>query len=128
MSDGAGAAGGKAAGEAAAAPAVRSPGGTGPRRTLQVLGLVIVAAALLATASLVWERRERTIASAGQEMRRLSTVLAGEAARTIQGVDVLLRASGEAYMAMLAGTATSVAVDGMLRERAAGLSDVVRIH
>jgi PAS domain S-box-containing protein len=117
---------GTAAGGAAA---VRSAGATTPRRTLLVLGVVIVVVALIATVGLVWERRERTIVSAGQEMRRLSTVLAGEVARTIQGVDVMLRTSAEAYLALAQTEASSPAsVHVMLRERAAALSDVVRIH
>ena len=111
---------GRAAGEAVSA--------TTPRRTLLVLGAVVIAAALAATASVVWEWRERTVTVAGQEMRRLSTVLAGEVLRTIQGVDVMLRASAEAYAALAPSMTTPVAVDAMLRDRASALSDVVRLH
>jgi len=96
---------------------------------LVALGVAIVVGAVLITAGLIWERRERAVAAAGHELRRLSVALTEQATQTFQGIDVVLRANAEAYQAMVAaGAAASAPVQTMLGERASAFPDAVRLY
>lgn len=95
---------------------------------LVALGAAIVLGAVLITTGLVVERRERTVAAAGDELRRLSVALSEQTTQRFHGIDVVLRAGAEAYQAMAAAGASPSAVATMLRERAAAFPDIVRLH
>jgi PAS domain S-box-containing protein len=64
-------------------------------RRLGLIAASIVAITIVAAAALCWDQRNATIANAQQDLNNLGIVLAEQANRTFQAVDLVLRESNE---------------------------------
>src|SRR5712692_2758831 len=62
-----------------------------PSRRLALVGIILVGVTVIAAGLTIWDRREEAIASYRREITNLGTVLAEQAARSMQAVDLVLK-------------------------------------
>ncbi len=58
---------------------------------LSLIGIVVVVGIVLATTVSIWDRRDEALARSHRETSNLGTVLAGQSARSLQAVDLVMR-------------------------------------
>lgn len=62
-----------------------------PSRRLALTGFTLIGITIVAAALAVWQRQDETVARYGQELGKLSIVLAEQTARSLQGIDLVLQ-------------------------------------
>ena len=65
--------------------------GHSPSRLLPLFGALLVAAVLGAAGLLIWDLREKAMAEAERDLSSLTLILASEASRTFQGIDLVIQ-------------------------------------